>query len=220
MKNSTDITIILDRSGSMEYIKDSTIKGFNSFIKEQQNSDGDAKLTLVQFDHDYQVLYEGIDIREVKKLTHKTFVPRGSTALLDAIGTTINNTKNRIKLTPQNYKPDNVLVVIITDGEENSSNKYSREKIFKKISKRENKDNWKFVFIGSNQDAIAVGSSFGINANRSLTFANDDDGAEMAFSSMSKQINNCIINKSAVFEFSEEDRKLQDREPLHLDAII
>ena len=219
MKNSTDITIILDRSGSMEYIKESTIKGFNSFVKEQQNSDVDVKLTLVQFDHDYQVLYENIDIREVKKLTQKTFEPRGSTALLDAIGVTINNIKNRIKLTPNNQKPDKVLVVIITDGEENSSNKYSREKIFKKISKRENKDSWSFVFIGSNQDAIAVGSSFGIDAKRSLTFANDDEGAKVAFSSMSKNICNIMNNSEAEFIFSDEDRELQNRVPQQLDKI-
>lgn len=212
MKNVTDITIILDRSGSMEYIKDSTIKGFNSFLKEQQNSEGDANLTLVQFDHDYQILYENIDIKEVKKLTQKTFVPRGSTALLDAIGVTINNTKNRIKLTPNDKKPDKVLVVIITDGEENSSNKYSREKIFKKISKREKKDNWNFIFIGSNQDAIAVGSGFGISSDRSLTFANDDDGAKMAFKSMSENICEMRANHKREFLFSIEDRELQDRE--------
>ena len=219
MGNSTDITIILDRSGSMEYIKESTIKGFNSFIEEQRNSAGKANLTLIQFDHEYQVIFENVNIKEVKKLTKNTFIPRGSTALLDAIGTTINGTKNRIKLLENYSKPDNTLMVIITDGEENSSNKFTREKIFKKISKREKKDNWKFIFIGSNQDAIAVGSSFGIHADRSLTFANDDIGAEMAFSSMSKNINNIIIDSESEFIFSEEDRELQNRKPQPLGKI-
>lgn len=210
MKKSTDITIILDRSGSMSYIADSTIKGFNSFIEEQQNSEGEANLTLVQFDHEYQVLYENVNIKEVKNLTHDTFIPRGSTSLLDAIGVSINNAKNRIKLTPKKQRPDNVIMVIITDGGENTSNKYTREKIFKKISKREAKDNWKFVFIGSNQDAIAVGSSFGISAKRSLTFANDDEGVEMAFASMSKKMSYCVSDDSYDFAFSDEDRDLQD----------
>lgn len=211
MKNLTDITIILDRSGSMEYIKNSTIQGFNSFINEQQNSVGEARLTLVQFDHEYQMIYENIDIREVKNLSNKTFVPRGSTALLDAIGKTINDTKSRNKLASDNLKPDNTLMVIITDGEENSSNKYSREKILKKISKREKKDNWKFVFIGSNQDAIAVGASFGIDESRSLTFSNSDEGAEMAFASLSKNICNINSNPEEVFAFTEEDRGVQEK---------
>ena len=211
MKNLTDITIILDRSGSMDYIKESTIEGFNSFLEEQKNSTGEANLTLIQFDYEYQVIFEKINIKEVKKLTNKSFIPRGSTALLDAIGTTINNTKNRIKLLDNYMKPNNVLIVIITDGEENSSNKFTREKVFRKISKREVKDNWKFVFIGSNQDAVAVGESFGINSNRSLTFANDNDGAKMAFASMSKNINYIIESSEAEFIFSEEDRELQNR---------
>ena len=209
MKNSTDITIILDRSGSMEYIKHSTIKGFNLFLKEQQNSEGKAKLTLVQFDHEYQVLYEAIDIKEVKKLNKESFVPRGSTALLDAIGVTIDNTKNRIKLLKKSEKPDNTLIVIITDGEENSSNKYTRKNIFSKISKREKKE-WKFIFLGSNQDAIAVGAEFGIRASQSLTFANNDIGTKRAFMSVSNIICESRINENAIIEFTNEDREIQD----------
>ena len=89
MKNSTDITIILDRSGSMEYIKEATIKGFNSFIKEQKQSEENVNVSLVQFDHEYMVSYESIPVLEVRKLTNKSFEPRGTTALFDAIGTTI-----------------------------------------------------------------------------------------------------------------------------------
>jgi uncharacterized protein YegL len=210
MKKLTDITVILDRSGSMEYIKESTIKGFNSFLKEQQNSEGKAKLTLVQFDHEYQVVYEDVDIKNVKKLNNETFVPRGSTALLDAIGVTINNTKNRIKLLSKSKRPDNILVIIITDGEENSSNKYTREKIFSKISKRENKDNWKFIFLGSNQDAIAVGQEFGINANQSLTFNNSDEGTERAFMSVSNIVHHSRAFGNVNFSFSNEDREAQE----------
>ena len=210
MKKSTDITIILDRSGSMEMIKRSTINGFNSFLKEQQNTDGEAKLTLVQFDHEYQVIYEAVNINDVKGLNTDTFIPRGSTALLDAIGLTINNTKNRIKLLEKSEKPDNVLVVIITDGQENTSNKYTREKIFKKISKREKKDNWNFIFLGSNQDAIAEGSKFGIQADKALSFANNDRGTKMAFMSVSKIIHDSRIMEDAKLSFSDEDREMQE----------
>ena len=211
MRNLTDITIILDRSGSMDAIKEATIKGFNSFLKEQQNAESDANLTLVQFDHEYKIVYESININEAKKLTYKTFKPRGTTALLDAIGITINNTKSRIKIIDKENRPNNVLIVIITDGYENSSNKFTREKIFKKISRREKKDDWKFVFIGSNQDAIAVGSSFGIAEDRALSYANDDAGVAEAFSSMSRQVCYSIESDKADFAFSKEDRNVQEK---------
>lgn len=211
MKKSTDITIILDRSGSMSYIKETTIKGFNSFLKEQQATCSDTKITLVQFDYEYQVIYESINILEAKELSNKTFEPRGATALLDAIGLTIDNTKNRIKLSNKDEKPNNVIIVIITDGEENSSNKFSREMIFKKISKREKKDNWNFIFLGSNQDAIAVGGSFGIKSGKALTFANDSDGAVDAFKSMPKVVHNSLSEEVLEMYFSNDDRYRQER---------
>ena len=211
MRNLTDITIILDRSGSMEFIKEATVLGFNSFLQEQLKSETDAVLTLVQFDHEYKVVYEGVDINKVKKLSNKTFIPRGTTALLDAIGVTISNVKNRIKLLKKDLKPKNVLIVIITDGEENSSNKFTREQIFKKISKKEKKDNWKFVFIGTNQDAISVGGSYGIAGSRALSYAADDDGTVDAFKSMSKRVYMLREESLDDFAFLEEDRKIQKR---------
>lgn len=212
MRKSTDITIILDRSGSMDYIKEATIKGFNSFLNEQQMGNNDDKISLVQFDHEYQVVYESININEVKPLNENTFIPRGSTALLDAIGNTVKNTKNRINHLNKSDKPKNVLIVIITDGEENSSNKYTRERIFKKISNREKRDDWKFVFIGSNQDAISVGENIGISRDRSLTFKNDNEGTEHAFKSMSREILHSSLDAEYNMAFIKEDREIQERD--------
>ena len=210
MKNSTDITIILDRSGSMEYIKEATIKGFNSFIQEQKHTEGNVNVSLVQFDHEYQVSYESIPVQEVKKLKNSTFQPRGTTALLDAIGTTIDQTKKRFKLLDKSQRPENVLIVIITDGAENASNKFTRNQIFKMIEKREKKSGWNFVFIGSNQDAIAEGAKFGIKMERALTFANDEEGAIEAFASLSRSTS--FMKKSnKSFAFSEMDREIQER---------
>jgi uncharacterized protein YegL len=212
MKNLTDITIILDRSASMEIIKEATIKGLNTFLDDhKQKHDplhNNTKISLVQFDHEYQMIYESIDILDVKYLNNETFIPRGSTSLLDAIGKTITDTKNRLNLLPEKQKPNDVLIVIVTDGEENSSNKYTRDKIFKMISKREKKNNWKFIFIGSNQDAISVGGSLGIEADRALTFANDSEGVVDAFRSFSKGLGGM---ENGIFRFSEEDRETQKR---------
>ncbi len=212
MKNLTDITIVLDRSGSMRVIKEATIKGFNAFLKEQQKTESNAVLSLVQFDQEYKIVYENININEAKKLTHKTFEPRGFTALLDAIGVTINNTKNRIKTLEKKQRPNNVLIVIITDGLENSSIKYTKEKVLKKIRKRERKDNWQFIYMGANQNAVDEGRGLGIIEDRALTFIHDNEGAMNAFSSLSQGVCYSLANEGSSFEFTDNDRDIQKRE--------
>src|SRR6185437_887189 len=114
--NFTDITIVLDRSGSMEVIADDTVGGFNQFLKEQKKVPGKALLTLVQFDHEYQFVHQAVPIGSVPLLTRKTYVPRGSTALLDAIGRAINETGQRLAALPEPERPGNVIVMILTDG--------------------------------------------------------------------------------------------------------
>src|SRR6266487_1756585 len=106
MRNDmTDITIVLDRSGSMEAIREDAVGGFNRFLRDQQAADGQARLTLVQFDHLYEPLYQGLDIRDAKALDQTTFVPRGSTALLDAIGRTIKATGDRLSAMTEAERP-------------------------------------------------------------------------------------------------------------------
>lgn len=209
MKKLTDITIILDRSGSMKIIKSATIESFNSFIQSQQADSVPTRLTLVQFDDVYETIYENQDIHQIHYLNHETYQPRGLTALLDAIGTTIENTKKRIKKATE--KPDLVVMVIITDGRENASTKFDRNEIFKKIRKREDKNQWKFVFLAANQDAIAEGRKFGINANQSLTFSYDQEGVRDAMNSVSKKISIVKYSIDSDFSFDEEDRKKQER---------
>jgi len=210
MKDVTDITIILDRSGSMETIKNATIKAFNSFLKEQQKDDYKTNLSFVQFDNEYQKVFTQKDIKLVKKLNTETFIPRGMTALLDAIGTTIKHTKKRIK--NSNKKPANVIIAIITDGYENASVAYTRKKIFKMINKCEEKDNWKFVFLAANQDAIDEGAKFGIKSNQALTYSADDMGVNDAVHAFSRNISSIKKNSYHNFCFTDEDREKQERE--------
>jgi uncharacterized protein YegL len=211
MKNFTDITIILDRSGSMEVIKSATIEGFNSFLKDQKNDEHNSKLTLIQFDDIYETVYEGQEIKRAAYLNRKTFEPRGMTALLDAIGTTIDSTKKRIKKTFKNERPKNVLIAIITDGEENASSKYNRNEIFKKIRKREEKNGWKFVFIAANQDAISEARKYGIRKKCALSFSADNEGMKDVMFSLSSNISEMNCSETTDFEFSEEDREKQER---------
>lgn len=119
-------------------------------------------MSFVQFDDVYEAIYEGKNIDEVQYLNCDSFQPRGLTALLDAVGTSIQTAKKRIKKLSKKERPEHVIFAIITDGMENASTKYTRTEIFDKIRKIEKKDGWKFVFIGANQDAISEASKFGI----------------------------------------------------------
>jgi hypothetical protein len=176
-KSTTDIVVVLDRSGSMKKIAESTVSGFNEFINEHKNAEGDATITLAQFDDRYEMLYNCIPVKEVNDLVlGETFIPRGTTALLDAIGRTINSVNST----------NDVIFVIITDGQENASVEYSKDDISKLIKEKEDKNEWKFIFLAANQDAIQTGNSIGIKSNMAMTYAATAAGAGSAFKSMSK----------------------------------
>ena len=149
MKKEMDIVFLLDRSGSMGGLEHDTIGGYNSYLKKQK--DKNAKVTTVLFDNEYEILHDRKDIKDVKKLTQKEYFVRGSTALLDAIGRTINYLDSK--------KANKVMFVITTDGYENASREFSKEQIKKLIKKH---DNWEFIYIGAGIDSYAEGSSIGI----------------------------------------------------------
>ena len=211
MKKKVDVVIVLDRSGSMKPIKSATIKGYNNYLEEQRKTEADVTVTLVQFDDRFQVDYEAVDIKEVNKLNSDTYIPRGLTALLDAIGKTIKITKSRCKALKKNSKPEKTIFVIITDGYENNSTKYNRRDIFNKIRKLEEKENWEFVFLGANQDAIQEAKNYGISAKKAMTYAFDEDGTDDMYISLGQTISACIRGKE--FEFTDEQREKQKRSP-------
>lgn len=209
MTNLTDITIILDRSGSMESIKEATITAFNLFVKQQKEDGLPTNLSFIQFDDQYEQNFVEKNIHLVKELNAQTFQPRGMTALLDAIGSTIKAAKKRIK--KSEIKPDKVILTIITDGYENASTKYTREKIFKMIRKREEKDNWKFLFLAANQDAIYEGSKFGIHEDRAMTYRQDYMGTRDAFNSISQKVSSFKSGFNDNLFFDDEDRRKQQK---------
>jgi uncharacterized protein YegL len=211
MKNLTDITIILDRSGSMQGIKEATITAFNTFLKEQKKDGLPTNLSFIQFDDQYEKNYTEKDIHLAKELNAQTFEPRGLTALLDAIGRTVKNTKKRIRNKDKSERADKVIIAIITDGFENASREYTREKIFKMIRKHEERDNWKFVFLAANQDAIAEGARFGIHQDRAMTYRADKQGIHEAFLSFNNKLSNYKQSALVDLKFDEEDRKKQEK---------
>lgn len=176
--------MILDRSTSMHTIKSDIIGGYNAFLETQRNETiGKCDMSLYQFDTVYESVYEDLNIADVPDLTDKTFVPRGNTALYDAIGKTIDNVGVKLSNLTEENRPEKVLFLIITDGEENSSREFTQQTINERIKHQTEKYNWNFAYIGSNQDAWKTGASIGIANN--LTYANNTRGVNAMFQSVS-----------------------------------
>jgi hypothetical protein len=205
----TDISIVLDRSGSMQSVKSDTIGGFNAFLEDQQKAGGEATITLAQFDDVYEVVYSAIPLANAKPLDDKTFVPRGSTALLDAIGRTIHGTGRRLEGMPESKRPEKVIFVILTDGEENASKEFPPQKINEMISHQRDVYKWDFVFLGANQDAITTAANLGVPTQNALTYVANSAGTQQAFGSLSKNVANYRAGRSRGVDFSEEDREKQ-----------
>lgn len=166
----TELVFILDRSGSMDPLAEDTIGGYNSLLKKQKELPGKAMVTTVLFDDQYEVLHNGEDLNEVEPLTSATYYARGCTALLDAVGRTLMDVDAKYKGLADFMKPSKTMVVIITDGMENSSREYTYEKVKKMISARR-EIGWEFVFLGANIDAEAVAENIGIDRNRAARYS-------------------------------------------------
>ena len=210
MKDETDITVVLDRSGSMETVREDTIGGFNAFLEEQKAVPGSARISLVQFDDRYEIVYEHRGIQDAPDLSPRTFVPRGSTALLDAIGRTLNATGARLAALPEAARPEKVLLVVMTDGLENASHEFSARQVSDMITHQRDKYQWEVVFIGANQDAVVTGASYGLPAASALDYDATPAGTRHALDVMSKataKLRGRKITESKVDFFSEEDKK-------------
>ena len=205
MAKHTKIVMVLDRSGSMKSIEQDTIGGVNQFLADQKKIKGKAEMTLVLFDDQYDVVFEDVDIQDVKDLDNTTFVPRGSTALLDAVGKTINTTYSAIKSAKKKDKPEQVVFVVITDGMENHSREYTREAIFNMITEMKEKNKWEFMFLGANQDAIDVGGQYGFVTGSSMTYAANEKGVSTSYALMSDKITT-YRSLGKMESFTEEER--------------
>lgn len=166
-KDFTDITLVVDRSGSMEAIRQDAMGGVNRFILDQAEKPGEAVLTLVQFDTEYEFVHRATPIKSVPQYV---LTPRGGTALLDAVGRAINETGERLAALPEAQRPGLVVFVVMTDGEENSSKEFSNSQIKDKISHQQDKYGWQFVFLGANQDAFAEAGAMGMQAQAAANF--------------------------------------------------
>jgi uncharacterized protein YegL len=170
----------------MASIAKEAIGGFNSFLESQQKAPGQAKLTLVLFDHEYIVAQDGRPVQQVQKLDTHSYQPRGNTALLDAIGRTIKTVGERLDYTPEQERPGKVLIVILTDGLENASQEFSLEQINQMIQHQREVYSWEFIFLGAGQDAIQVATVLGFSAASAVQFSGTPEGTAQAFEAISR----------------------------------
>ena len=185
-KNLTEMVFILDRSGSMQSLTSDTIGGFNSMIENQKKEEGEAYVTTVLFDDNYELLHDHINIQEINLISNKEYYARGMTALLDAIGKTVNSIGSRLSNTPEEERPDKVIFVITTDGLENASKEFNKKTVKEMIEHQQDKYSWTFMFLGANMDAVDEAASLGINTDFAKTYTANSIGTQSVYTSMCK----------------------------------
>jgi uncharacterized protein YegL len=195
---STEIIFVIDKSGSMSHLAADTIGGFNGFIESQKTLEGKAALTTVLFDTNWKILHDGVDIKEVKSMTSADYIACGGTAMLDAIGEIINRVQDRHDELGEE-KPDNVLFVITTDGEENSSRTFKKSQIEKMIKHQTNGHGWKFMFLGANMDAVKEAESIGISRNYATNYDYSIQGVCDSYTTL-----NCVATSARCDTLSDD----------------
>ena len=181
----TELVFILDRSGSMAGLESDTIGGFNGLIDKQKKVDGKAFVTTVLFDNQQKTVHDRVDLTEVAPMTEKEYYVGGSTALLDAVGDTVTHIEKIHKYVRPEDVPAHTMVVITTDGMENSSHRWRAADV-KKLVEKKKEGGWEFLFLGANIDAVSEAARFGIDADRAVRYCNDSVGVRKNFSAVGK----------------------------------
>lgn len=181
----TELVVVLDKSGSMSSIRLDTIGGFNTLLADQKKIGKNIQVSLVLFNDKYELVHNGKNIEDVPDLNENFYIPSGSTALLDAVGRTIDVVNTRIDATPKKKQPKKVIMAIITDGLENCSTDFTKSHIREKIEQQKSEKGWEFVFIGANQDAFAEGGSMGVVRGSSCNYAANGMGVRSAYIALS-----------------------------------
>lgn len=207
----TELVFILDRSGSMSGLESDTIGGYNAMLEKQKKEPGEAMITTILFDDKYELLHDRINISNVAKVTDEEYFVRGSTALLDAVGKTINKIGNEQKHTAEDQRAEHVMIVIITDGMENASREFSHEKVRQMIERQKSKYGWEFIFLGANIDAISTAESFGISKDRATNYNSDSEGTLLNYEVISETVScmraSCTISENWKERIEEDFKK-------------
>jgi uncharacterized protein YegL len=194
-KGLTELVFILDRSGSMSGLENDTIGGYNAMLEKQKKEPGEAVMTTVLFDDKFELLHDRINLRGIAPITDKEYYVRGTTALLDAIGTTINKIGNVQKHTAEDERAEHVLFVITTDGMENASREFSYEQVQQMVEHQKSKYGWEFIFLGANIDTIAEARRFGIRKDRAVDYHADSEGTSLNYEVISETVSQFRANR-------------------------
>lgn len=203
MKNNiTELVFILDRSGSMSGLEGDTIGGFNSLIEKQRRQDGECYVSTVLFDNVSEVLHDRVRLSEIRKMTEDDYTVRGCTALIDAIGSAIHHIATIHKYARREDVPEHTMFVIMTDGMENASRKYSSREVKRMIEKEKKKYGWEFLFIGANIDSVETAGHFGIGADRSANYHADGKGTAVVFEAVADTVSCMRKSRSITADWS------------------
>lgn len=183
----TEVAVVLDRSGSMEAIRSDAIGGFNAFLADQKKDEDELRLTLVLFNHEIDTIHARVPVAEVPPLDEATYVPAGTTALLDAVGRTVDELGERLAATPEAERPGQVVVAILTDGLENASRDYTPAQIRDRIRHQQADYGWEFLFLAAGQDAVVEGGNLDIPAGNAIAFEASPAGIREASSRLSDE---------------------------------
>lgn len=197
-KGLTELVFILDRSGSMSGLESDTIGGYNSLLEKQKKEDGECIITTVLFDDKYELLHDRINSKGILPITGKEYFVRGSTALLDAIGRSIDKIANAQKHTADEEKAEKVIFIITTDGMENASREYGYDKVREMVERQKEKYGWEFIFLGANIDAVETAARFGICADRAADYYADSVGTQLNYDVLSEAVSYFRSNAATI----------------------
>lgn len=210
-KGLTELVFILDRSGSMSGLEDDTIGGFNATIKKQKDVEGNALVTTYLFDNNIKMIHDRVNLSTIEPLTKKEYFVGGSTALLDAMGEAITHIEQIHKYINPEDVPENTMFVITTDGYENSSRKYDSQKIKSMVSAKKEKENWQFIFLAANIDAIETAERYGISEDSAVNYNNDSKGTGLVYDAINNAVTEvrqfCCMKASWKKEVNEDYNK-------------
>lgn len=208
-RGMTEIIFILDRSGSMSGLEADTIGGFNSMIGKQKKEEGEAYITTVLFDDRIETLHDRKKLSELPPITERDYFVRGATALLDAVGETIHHVETIHKYAREEDVPEKTMVVITTDGMENSSSRYSCEEVRRMVETKQEKSGWEFIFLGANLDAAATAGCMGIKRDHAANYTYDGEGVRCCYESLSMAVKGVISNKEKLICVPEFLKKVR-----------
>lgn len=218
--NFTSINVLIDRSGSMGSLTTDTIGGFNTFLQEQKDTPGEAIFTLCLFDTRYQIVQECVPLAEAVPLNTSTYRPSGGTALLDALGQTINKVGVNLSNMNEEDRPSKVIFLVITDGEENSSTEFAIEKIKEMVTHQRDVYSWEFVFMGANIDSIAAGASLGVSTANSMNYVSNSVGTKGLYATASASLRNYRAGASSKADFFGPADQVPDPSVLATPAVL